>query len=252
VAWVVRINEALDHEQLRLFCQPIVAVQQPDARARHFETLVRLREPSGQLLLPGVFLPAAERFHLMDRVDRWVVNQVCDWFEQRPRLMDRLDMCSVNLSGHSVGDEGFLGFLTQKVTAGPMPASKLCFEITETAAIRDLDHAAHFIKHMRKLGCRFALDDFGSGLASFGYLKTLNVDFIKIDGAFVRDIAHAPVDLAMVKSINEVGHVMGKMTIAEYVENEEILARLAELGVDYAQGFATGRPRPLAEVFEAL
>jgi len=185
----------------------------------------------------------------MTRVDRWVVGHCLRWLADHPADLAATDVCSINLSGLSLGDEDFNDYVARLFSETGVAPKKICFEVTETAAIADLRHASQFIRAMKRLGCSFALDDFGSGLASFGYLKTLQVDYLKIDGAFVRDIVHAPIDLAMVKSINEVGHVMGKKTIAEYVENQEVLAALKKLGVDYAQGYALGRPVDMAEYF---
>jgi len=249
VEWVVRINEALAKNRFCLYCQPIVPLQHSAEDYRHFEILLRMLDDRGNVLLPGAFVPAAERYHLMSKVDRWVVEHTLQWLAKHPRALQATSMCSINLSGPSLSDDSFHKFLKHLLRTHGVPAEKICLEITETAAIGDLGQANRFIRSMRREGCRFALDDFGSGLASFGYLKTLNVDYLKIDGAFVRDIAQAPVDLAMVKSINEVGHVMGKKTIAEYVESEEIRTKLNELGVDYAQGYAVGRPQSLDTYF---
>lgn len=250
VQWVIRINEALEQNRFRLYCQPIVPCNGGE-HARHFEVLLRMVDRAGNILGPGTFIPAAERFHLMHKVDRWVVFNTLRYLEEHPACLEEVGVCSINLSGPSLGDEAFHEFVQETLHHFSVPPEKICFEVTETAAIGDLGHATRFIKTMRREGCQFALDDFGSGLASFGYLKTLHVDYLKIDGAFVRDINHAPVDLAMVKSINEVGHVMGKKTIAEYVENEAICERLRTLGVDYAQGNAMGRPIPIEQYFAA-
>lgn len=247
--WVVRINEALEHDHFRLYCQPIVPVSGKNDDYNHFEVLVRMIDDRGNVLLPGTFVPAAERFHLMSKVDQWVVEHTLDWLDQHPKAKASTSLCSINLSGPSLCDNSFHKFLKRMVHEHGVPPEKICFEVTETAAIGDMSRANRFIKSMRREGCHFALDDFGSGLASFGYLKTLNVDYLKIDGAFVRDIARAPIDLAMVKSINEVGHVMGKKTIAEFVESEEVSEALRTLGVDYAQGHAVGKPVPIEEYF---
>ncbi len=249
VEWVVRINEALEKDRFRLYCQPIEAVAEVEERHSHFEVLLRMLDERGTILMPGTFIPAAERFHLMSKMDRWVVEHTLTWLEKHPAALSRTSMCSINLTGPSLSDEAFQTFLRESIRNHQVPPEKICFEITETAAIGDLSNANRFIKRMRREGCRFALDDFGSGLASFGYLKTLPVDFLKIDGAFVRDIAHAPIDLAMVKSINEVGHIMGKKTIAEFVESEEVRQELYKLGVDYVQGYMIGRPVPIEEFF---
>ncbi|NIO40728.1 MAG: EAL domain-containing protein [Burkholderiales bacterium] len=165
-----------------------------------------------------------------------------------PKQLDRLYLCSTNLSGHSLGDEKFLHYIIEMFEHTNLPPEKICFEITETAAVANLTAATQFIHELKSLGCRFALDDFGSGLSSFAYLKNLPVDFIKIDGVFVKDILHDRIALAMVNSINDIGHVMGKKTIAEFVESEGILQKLREIGVDYAQGYSIGRPQPIEEM----
>ncbi|MGD8931122.1 MAG: EAL domain-containing protein, partial [Chromatiales bacterium] len=165
-----------------------------------------------------------------------------------PQQLNNLHLCSLNLSGLSLSNNTFLAFVIDKLEKCHIPPHKVCFEITETVAIANLSRAIGFISGLRTLGCHFALDDFGSGLSSFAYLKNLPVDFLKIDGLFVKDILDDPMDLAMVKSINEIGKVMGKLTIAEFVENTDILEKLREIGVDYAQGYAIGRPRPIDEM----
>jgi len=199
----------------------------------------------------GVFLGAAERYDLIQEIDRWVIDAAFDWLSKRSSL-EPLEFCSINLSGRSVGDREFTEFMIDRLSKIDFPPEKLCFEITETVAIANLSRATELIQRLRAIGCRFALDDFGSGLSSFGYLKNLPVDFIKIDGMFVRDILEDPMDLVMVKAIRDLGHVMGKKTIAEFVENERILSKLLEVGIDYAQGFHVGRPRSLDELWDDL
>jgi len=179
-------------------------------------------------------------------IDRWVVRHTLDWLQARPEALEGLELCGINLSGQAFGDEMLLRFLLDALDRQPHAiTSKLCSEVTETNAISDLLHAQRFITALRSRGCRFAIDDFGSGFSSFAYLKNLPVDYVKIDGSFVRGMAKEPIDLAMVRSINEIGHVMGKQTIAEFVEDEAILEALRELGVDYAQGHAISRPVPM-------
>jgi diguanylate cyclase (GGDEF)-like protein/PAS domain S-box-containing protein len=246
--WVARINKALEEDRFQLFFQPIVAVATGECSGLHYELLLRMKEEDGQVVLPGAFLPAAERYNLSPRLDRWVIDAAFAWLTKHPMHLAGLSLCAINLSGHSLGDDDFLEFVIQRFSTSDVPPSKICFEITETAAIANFSRATRFIRALKQLGCPFALDDFGSGLSSFAYLKTLPVDFLKIDGVFVKDLVHDPLDLAMVKSINELGQVMGKRTIAECVENDEILGKLRELGVDYAQGYGVGRPRPLDEL----
>ena len=179
------------------------------------------------------------------KLDRWVVGAAIAWLSAARERTERPPLCFINLSGRSLGDDEFLEFLIDKLEETAIPPSQICFEVTETATITNLSSASDFIRALKEQGCLFALDDFGSGLSSFAYLKNLPVDFLKIDGAFVKDIIEDPIDLAMVNSINEIGHVMGKKTIAECVENEATLERLREVGVDYGQGFYLGRPKLL-------
>ena len=250
--WVARINQALEEDRFCLSVQPIRPVAELAAGAAptpndygYFELLLRMRDGNGRMVPPGAFLPAAERYSLSVKLDRWVVEKIFAWLDEHPEQLERLSMCSINLSGHSIADEDFLQFVIASLDGTNVPAEKLCFEITETAAITNLVSATRFITALKGWGCRFALDDFGSGLSSFAYLKQLEVDFLKIDGVFVKDVVDDPINLAMVKSINDIGKVMGKRTIAEFVENDDILRKLREVGVDYAQGYRIGRPKPL-------
>jgi len=249
--WIPRIHEALEAGRLELYFQSIAPLAKGvDARGPHYELLLRMRGADGRLIPPGAFMPAAERYGLVTTLDRWVVDTALTWLAASPAHLSELELCAINLSGSSLSDDEFLGFVLGRIEASEVPAEKLCFEITETAAIGDLSSATRFLHSLRAFGCRFALDDFGSGLSSFAYLKTLPVDYLKIDGVFVREIANNAVDYAMVKSINEVGHVMGKRTVAEFVENDAIEGALREIGIDYAQGYGIARPRPLSELNE--
>jgi diguanylate cyclase (GGDEF)-like protein/PAS domain S-box-containing protein len=245
--WVQKINEALLDDKFVLFAQPIQPINGTD-NGKIFEILVRYQDDNGQLVPPGAFLPAAERYNLSGRVDRWVVDNVIQWLKDSSDDLDKLDHLAINLSGNSLGDDAILGHIVKEIRSSGVPPSKIKFEITETAAISNLIDAQMFIGTLRDIGCAFALDDFGSGLSSFGYLKNLPVDTLKIDGMFVRDILDDEIDQAMVKSINDIGHVMGKKTVAEFVENQAIVERLIELGVDYAQGYHIGKPEPLSGV----
>lgn len=246
--WVARLQQALDQDHLRLYVQPIVPLH-PDAGDKvHFEILVRLAE-GDQLVQPGAFLPAAERYGLMPRIDQWVVNNTLAWMGDRLRQHGALDgVYCINLSGASLSDERFRHSLHATLKQRALPPGTVCFEITETAAVANLSKVVQFIGEVKQLGCLFALDDFGSGLSSFAYLKNLPVDFLKIDGSFVKDIETDPIDLAMVQAINTIGHVMGLKTIAEYVVSEAILERLRRIGVDYGQGYHLGEPQPLASL----
>ena len=201
--------------------------------------------------MPGAFLPAAERYDLMSKIDRWVIKTAFRELNEHEDLLERLYFCSINLSGQSLIEHDFLAFIIEQLNGYAMDPEKICFEITETAAIANLRTATAFIDKLRGLGCKFALDDFGSGLSSFGYLKNLKVDFLKIDGMFVKDIVDDPIDRAMVKSINEIGQVMGMKTIAEFVENDEIKLILSGIGIDYVQGFGIGKPMPFIRLLSA-
>ena len=243
--WVTRIQTALEENRFELARQPIVPLSASAREDTHYELLLRMRDEDGNIVLPDAFLPAAERYNLSVKLDRWVVREAFRLLTRNPGHLENLFLCSINLSGVSLADEDFLIFVTTELASTGLPPSKVCFEITETAAIANLAGAMRFIEVLRRIGCRFALDDFGSGLSSFAYLKSLPVDFLKIDGVFVKDIVEDPIDRELVRAINEIGHVMGKRTIAEFVESKEILAALGEIGVDYAQGFELGKPKLL-------
>jgi diguanylate cyclase (GGDEF)-like protein len=240
--WVSRIKQALREDSFRLFVQPIVSAT--DGRARDREVLLRLVGEQGELILPDAFIPAAERYGVMIAIDRWVAERVvatCNvWSREYPGCG-----CSINLSGASVNDDGFLQFLRALLKGRGLPARTICFEITETAAIVNLSSAAHFVHELKALGCRFALDDFGSGLSSFTYLKGLPVDYLKIAGSIVRGLVEDPVDRAMVDAINRIGHVLGLKTIAECVERQSVLEAVRRIGVDYVQGNAIAPPEPM-------
>ncbi len=243
--WVARIHLALEEDRFELWSQPIAPVARDTDEGEHFEVLLRLVDEDGGTVPPGAFLPATERYGLSTELDRWVVGKALGWLHSNPKRLEGLHLCCINLSGASLADEEFIGFVMEQLAQSRVPAEKLCFEVTETAAIANLSRAITFMRALKEQGCKFALDDFGSGLSSFAYLKTLPVDYLKIDGAFVKDIVDDAVDLAMVRSINDVGTVMGKATIAEFVENDEILKILSDIGVDYAQGYGIGRPTPI-------
>ncbi len=246
--WVARINDALEHGSMRLAFQPIAPVsEKTNSGSHHGELLLRIMDEDepGKFHPPGAFLSAAERYDMASRIDTWVIGTAFDWFKRHPGKLETLNFCSINISGQSLINTDLLDFVTALFKKGDIPADKICFEITETAAIANLSDAVRFFEALRSMGCRFALDDFGSGMSSYAYLKTLPVDFLKIDGVFIRDIAKDPINRAMVQSINEIGQVMGKKTIAEFVEDDEILKVLRQIGVDYAQGYGIGRPRLL-------
>lgn len=241
VSLISQINRAIEENSFVLCKQSIVPLAS-DIQGEHYEILIRMRSVEGQLVYPDAFLPLAERYDLCHKVDECVVNTVLDRLLESPVELDKLQMCSINLSGQSIGSQEFHDFLLTKLKETQFPAEKLCFEITETSAVTHLDTATSLINSLRTLGCRVALDDFGSGLSSFAYLKTLPVDIIKIDGAFVKDVVKDRASNVTVKSITEIASALGKQTVAEFVENEEILAMLHHIGVDYVQGYYFDRP----------
>ena len=239
--WVSRLNEAFEQQYFRLYTQPIVGLGEHGAN--HLEVLIRIQPAKGDLILPGAFIPAAERYDLMNAIDRWVIRAVCRHAGESASAPVEY---SINLSGTSLADESLHDYIVAQFREFNVAPQHICFEITETAVIANLIKAQEFMGKLKALGCRFSLDDFGSGLSSFAYLKALPVDFLKIDGVFIRDIATNSINRAMVKAINEVGHVMGLRTVAEYVEDDATLDVVRDLGVDYAQGYAVGPLRPLA------
>ncbi len=248
IQWAVRLPRALEEGRLRLWWQPIVPLGRDDTEGDRYELLLRLEDEAGRLVPPGAFLPAAERYNLATRLDRWVLGAALEWLMQHPHQLQQLAFCTINLSGHSLSETAFLSFVLEQLETTGIPPAKLCFEISETVAIANLTNAARFIKALKARGCLFALDDFGSGLCSFAYLKNLPVDYLKIDGTFVRGIATEPANCAIVKAIHDIGRVMGKQTIAEFVEDSQILDKLREIGVDYTQGYYIGRPQPLQPI----
>ncbi|WP_394240835.1 ammonium transporter [Halopseudomonas laoshanensis] len=246
--WVNRLRQALDGDWLRLYVQPIVCVNQQDTMPS-YEVLVRMLAEDGRIIPPGAFMPAAERYALATAIDRWVVGNFLAWVgDYSRRMAGNPGNYSINLSAASLGEESFLEFVLETLARHKVPAECICFELTETSAIANLSRAVIFMQRLKAIGCRFALDDFGSGLSSFAYLKTLPVDILKIDGVFVKDIESDPIARAMVASINTIGHEMGLITVAEFVESAGILECLTEIGVDYAQGYHLGHPRPLSEL----
>lgn len=242
--WLVHIQNAMDHDRFELNFQPIVPVFSNSDEHIHYEILLRMINEKGERIPPGAFLPSAERFQMMDKIDIWVVEHVFEWLDKYWDF-NASDVFAINLSGQSMADEKLLYRVKKLLDQYSIPPSRICFEITETAAIRNLAKAQLFIEELKLLGCQFALDDFGSGLSSFAYLKSLDVDYLKIDGAFVKDMVEDPIDRAMVESIHNIGSVLKLKTIAEFVENDAIIEALKEVGVHYAQGYGIARPRPL-------
>jgi diguanylate cyclase (GGDEF)-like protein/PAS domain S-box-containing protein len=240
--WAARINNALEEGRFELFRQTILPLQVPETGA-HYELLLRMRDEAGKIVAPDNFITAAERYGITPSIDRWVIENAFRWLVSEADEREKLAMCSINLSGQSLGDDKFLPFVIDQFHRSGLDATKICFEITETAAIASFSQANRFIQALKELGCKFALDDFGTGLSSFGYLKHFPVDYLKIDGSFVKEILHDPIDREMVRSINEIGHLTGKQTIAEFAENLEIINMLRSLGVDYAQGYGISQPQ---------
>lgn len=250
--WIQRVREALNEDRFRLYCQSIVPLADAAAAPPHHEILLRMVDEGGDVVRPAAFIAAAERYHLMPEIDRWVITNALQLLAGRRERGGQGGMFSLNISGQSLDEEGFLTFVIDTMAHSGVPPESLCFEITETAAASNLLIAQRFIRELRALGCRFALDDFGRGISSFAYLKNLSVDYLKIDGMFVKDLADDEIGHAMVESINNIGHTMGVQTIAEFVETQAVLEKLVALGVDHVQGYQLGRPRPLAPMFRAL
>jgi diguanylate cyclase (GGDEF)-like protein/PAS domain S-box-containing protein len=238
--WVSRITHGLEDECFLLHAQEIVALRPGPSRGRRIELLLRMREEDGSIVSPLAFLPAAERYNLMPAIDRWVVRTALAALAGDRD--DRVEFCSINLSGQNLADESFLGFVLEQIGRHGVPPGKLCFEVTETTAVTHLGRARDFISALRQTGCHFSLDDFGSGLSSFAYLKSLPVDFLKIHGRFVKDMLKDPIDRAMVDTINRFGHMLALRTVAEFVESAAVLEELRSIGVDFAQGSAIAPP----------
>ncbi len=222
--WVTQLDKAIDDDRLILNCQRIAPVPlAANGATSHYEILLTMRDELGDLMPPSEFILAAETYNRVTMVDRWVVENVLKWMADHRSSLDNFGGFAINVSGHSVNDESFADFVLEQFSRMQAPTSKVCFEITETAAIANLDNARDFMNRMKIIGCRFSLDDFGTGLSSYSYLRNLPVDYVKIDGVFVKDLDNNPSDYAVVRSINEIGHYLGKKTIAEYVENDAIL-----------------------------
>ncbi|MFN6485035.1 MULTISPECIES: EAL domain-containing protein [unclassified Nostoc] len=241
--WVSRINKALTENRFCLYSQAIVAIAPTQAEEIHYEILLRLRDEKGNLVVPMAFIPAAQRYNLMPTIDRWVIKTLFKSWSLAEH--NSKTVYAINLSGTTINDDQFISFLREQFLLHHIRPQSICFEITETVAIANLTKACQLISELQQYGCRFSLDDFGSGMSSFTYLKTLPVNYLKIDGGFIKNIIENSVDDAMVEAIARIANVMGVKTIAEFVENDAILQRLKALGVDYAQGYGVAKPRPL-------
>lgn len=242
MGWVWRIQKALEDHRFMLYSQKILRVASPED-GDHYEILLRMKDEAGMVIPPMAFIPAAERYGLMPQLDRWVIKTAFAQRKQRHPLGNSAGTCAINLSASSISDDNFYEFVAEQLHLYQVPPAEICFEITETSAIANLSQAIEFIRKTKELGCRFSLDDFGSGMSSFTYLKHLPVDYLKIDGEFIKDMMENPIDQAMVEAINSIAHVMHIETIAEFVENDAILDALRRIGVDYAQGYGIEKPR---------
>lgn len=246
--WIGHIDNVFSQNRLFVRCQMITPIELNGNNHRHYEILLGVRDIAGNIIPPDHFIPAVERCKRMPEIDQWIIKNVFNWIRQNRNDFDKMDGFSINLSGQSINSEDFLELLTELLEYGNVPAEKITFEITETVAAESLVFTKRFIKAIKEFGCKFSLDDFGSGYSSYSYLKNLNVDYLKIDGAFVKDIVNNKADVAIVKSMNEIAHSLGLKTIAEYVENDEIRQVLNEIGVDYGQGYGIHKPMALAEL----
>jgi diguanylate cyclase (GGDEF)-like protein len=246
--WVGRAKRALVENRLFLEAQPIRPLALGSRELPHYELLVRMRDDSGRAVPPGAFLPTVERYNLSVRYDRWVIAAALNWMQDHATALDRFGRFFINLSRDSLVDPGTATFVRNALAEAGVDPRRVGFEVSEKFAIGNLTQANQLFSELRRLGCSVSLDDFGSGVSSFAYLKALGADFLKIDGMFVGNISQDKVDYAMVRSITEIGHVMGKRVIAESVENDAVLEKLGEIGVDYAQGFGVSAPRPIDEI----
>jgi EAL domain-containing protein (putative c-di-GMP-specific phosphodiesterase class I) len=246
--WIGLIDDIFSQNRLFIRCQMIAPIEQENHYHHHYEILLGVKDEAGNIIPPDHFIPAVERCKRMPEIDQWIIENVFGWIEKNRAFFDKMDGFSINLSGQSINSENFLEFLKALLDSSNVPPDKLTFEITETVAAENLAFTKKFIKTIKQFGCKFSLDDFGSGYSSYSYLKNLKVDYLKIDGAFVKDIVNNKADIAIVKSINEIAHSLGLETIAEYVENDEIREILKEIGVDYCQGYGIQKPIYLTDL----
>jgi len=252
IEWIGRVQEALRDDLFILYCQPVLPIIE-GRNAPHFEILIRMRDTDGEILPPVKFLPAAERYQLMPMVDRWVVHHTLKALGPCWKFIANVNpVFCINLSGQSFANPGFQAFIIDEIRDAGVPPQNICFEVTETAAIANIDDAVTFMTSLRKFGCRFSLDDFGAGLSSFGYLKVLPVDYLKIDGSFVREITSDRISQTMVDAMCQIGRTMQLTMVAEFVGDDETREALAGIGVDYVQGFHIGEPLPVEEILQCL
>ncbi|MCH9025949.1 MAG: EAL domain-containing protein [Proteobacteria bacterium] len=247
LGWVARVKQALQENRFHLAAQPIKPLAD-NADFFHYELLVRMLDEDGREIPPGAFFPAVERYNLSIRMDRWIIIKALAWLTENSRLMNDNSKFFINLSADSIADKGFADSLSRQISESGIPGRKLCFEISENIATENLSATNRFISKLKGQECEFALDNFGNGISSFAYLKNLAVDYVKIDGVFVRSMGDDEIDWQMVKSINEISHAMQKKTIAEHVESEKVIKRLQKLKLDFAQGYAISRPLPIDQI----
>lgn len=248
IKWVTRIQKALDEDAFYLDAQLIKALDKNEKA--HYELLVRMRDEQGHSIFPNEFLPSAERYNLISSIDRWVIKKTFSLLVDNSAFLKQVNFVAINISGQSLANDEVKDFICDQLDRTGVNGEKLCFEITETSTIKNLKTAVNLINELKKYGCSFAIDDFGSGLSSYAYLKNLPVDYLKIDGIFVKEIVNEPIDYALVKSINEVGHILNIKTIAEFVENNEIKGMLKAIGIDYVQGYGISKPVNFEELLE--
>ena len=246
--FVSQIDKALEEDRFELNCQKISPIDEESDNHAHYEILLTVLDEDGTPMPPQDFIIAAETYNRMGAIDRWVIKNSFEFIAANILKLDELGTFSINVSGNSLTEEDFMEFVLEQFNETRLPTSRICFEITETSAVGSLDDVVEFMQKLKIIGVEFSLDDFGTGLSSYSYLRTLPVDYLKIDGIFVKDIKSNPSDYAVVKSINEIGHFMGKKTIAEYVEDDEVLEILREIGVDFAQGYGIEKKRPIVEL----
>lgn len=251
IAGVRSIRQALAEDRLSLFFQPVFGIEEVGVSMAHCEILLRIRSENGEMFSPAKFIPIAEKYNIMSEIDRWVFSSVADWLaEHRHRY--KVPQLLVNLSGLSFADDSFADFVVERLERGDIEPSTIAFEITETAAVSNFDQARSFVDRVRALGCCFALDDFGSGFSTFAYLKRMPIDYLKIDGSLVKNLVNDEVDREMVRAINDIGHTVGAVTVAEFVEDDETLKALRHMGIDYAQGYGLRMPSPLTRLVDEL
>jgi EAL domain-containing protein (putative c-di-GMP-specific phosphodiesterase class I) len=249
---VNHLQYALIQNRFALHAQPIVSLSDEGGPDR-YEVLLRMLDDDGQTLPPASFMSSAERYQMMPAIDRWVVKNTLDQLSAADNMLEvNLARFSINISAQSLADDDFLAFIEEHIAESGISPDAICFEITETAVVRNLERAQRFIRRLRKLGCGLALDDFGTGYCSFAYLKDLPVHYVKIDGVFVRDVLENPLSEAIIRSMTEIAKVLQAATVAEHVENDLIIQRMRNYGIDFVQGFAIGRPRPLDEVLQNM